>query len=260
MRVPIIIAVACALTLLSACSTDKSGGQKNLASAAVSPVEVQNAFDDPKEAALSGLSAVRRMLETNQDYDGMGFRSAEEFSHATIGDPSSLFGVGVDKLADYKPEADPQSMLVDVHRLMYPVMVGGEGRALITVEQKEGKWRFVSFGDPEVAKNLVRVRGHKSAAPGGSAPSSYFMVRVNSLFLTFLGKIEKTTDAPGGSMVLVPLNGKQALKTGPGFRDNPQFLLANPKFNAENEGSKKANDVFGALAAEAKKIDRSKPL
>jgi len=260
MKIVIIGAVGCLLTLITGCSAASPGREQSFANATPTPAEIQNAYDDPKQAALSGLSTLQKLLETSQDYSGMGFESSDQLSRATLGEPASLFGVGIDQLAKYKPDSDPQSIVTNTNRLAYPVIVDERGCVLITIEQKEGKWRFVSFGDQEVAKNLVRVRGHKSAGPGGAALSAYFIVRVNALFLTFLGNIKKGPGDSAGSLILVPLNGKEELKAGPGFRGNEHFLMVNPNFNAEREGSKKANDVFGSLSMEAKTIDRSKPL
>ena len=142
--------------------------------------------------------------------------------------------------------------------MVFPVVADGSGRTLITVEQKNGKWYFVSFGDQRVARNLMRVREEKSSAPGGLATSQYFLVQVKAMFLTFLGN-QQPGSAGANSLRLVPLNGKTELNVSPAFRENKSFLMHNPEFNAEEAGTMRAKDVFGALATSAKSIDSSKP-
>ena len=61
------------------------------------------------------------------------------------------------------------------------------------------------------------------------------------------------------SLRLLPLHEKNELAASLAFRDNKAFLEGNRKFNAEDEGSMRAKDVFGVLSATAKKLDSSNP-
>jgi hypothetical protein len=261
MRIPILYTLLILTTLTLSCSrpttespTGVSPQGNGGALQTASPSGSAPQFDDPKQAALRALSNLGQLLAVGQNYSAMGFDSPEQVSQATLGDPISVYNVGIDQLRDYTGSSDPDSLLVDTHRLSYPVIAAGHGRTLITVEMKNGKWQFVSFGDQSVARNLVRVRNDKASAPGGSPATKFFMVRVKALFLTFLAdRVE------GTGLRLVPLNASEELKLSPAFRDNHAFLTENPNFNAEKEGSKKAQDVFAGLADAAKKTDSSKP-
>jgi hypothetical protein len=215
-------------------------------------------FDEPKLAAINALSRLKHLLTVGQNFQEMGFDNLEQLDRASLSEPASVYAVGIDQLRNFNPGSDPQSLLVDTNRMVFPVVADGTGRTLITLEKRAGKWRFVSFGDQSVAGNLVRVREDKTSAPGGLPTPNYFVIQVKALFVTFLGNRQ-----PGGTSAsalrLVPLNGKTELKMGPAFRENRAFLMANPEFNAEEEGTMKAKDVFSALSTTAKKIDSSKP-
>jgi hypothetical protein len=258
MRVSTASLVVPLLILFSSCSGSRS--QEALREPQIAPTEsmTQAGSEDPKEVAMTALAGLRQLLAAGQDYHAMGFDSPKQISEATLGDPASVSLVRLDQLRDYKSNIDPQSLLVDAHRLVYPVNVSGRGRTLITLEKKAGKWQFVSFGDQDIAENLVKVRQDKSTAPGGEPASDYFLVQVDSLFLTFLG-IRSNTNAGSPTLILVPLNGAAELRAGPGFHQHMKFLSANPNFNAENEGTKKAKEVFLILSDAAQKLDESEP-
>ncbi len=221
-------------------------------------IPAQAGFDDPKVAATNALANLRKVLAAGQNSREMGFDSIEQVDTASLGEPIQLYTVGIDQLSEYVPTKDPQSLLVDTHRLLYPVIANGRGRVLIALEMKDSKWHFVSFADQHLADNLVRVRRDKSSAPGSGPVTSYFMVQVKGLFLSFLGNRPGGASS-GSSLLLVPLNGREELRLSLAFRDNHAYLIENPNFNAEDEGGEKAKDVFSALSKSAKKIDASKP-
>ena len=215
-------------------------------------------FADPTQAATSALSNLKQLLTAGENFREMGFDDLEQVNRASLSDPASVYTVGLDQLRNYTPGSDPRSLLVDTKRMVFPVVADGSGRTLITVEQKAGSWHFVSFGDQRVARNLVRVRDGKSSVQGRRSTSDFFLVQVKVMFLTFLGN-EQPGSVGANSLRLVPLNGKSELAVSPAFRQNKAFLMANPKFNAEDAGTMKAKDIFRTLSTTAKNIDSSKP-
>ncbi len=215
-------------------------------------------FNEPKMAAIDALSKLRQLLTASENFREMGFDNLEQVDRASLSEPATVYAVGLDQLRNYTVGSNPQDLLIDTKRMVFPVVADGNGRTLITVEQKEGKWQLVSFGDQRVAANMVRVRQDKSSGPGGLSTSNYFVVQVKALFLTFLGNHQPGSSA-AHSMRLVPLNGKIELEMSPAFQRNKSFLIANPQFNAEAEGTMKAKDVFSELSSTAKKIDSSTP-
>lgn len=265
MRIFIIFVIAVLVVMQTACSNGDSAAsssqnsQNNTAQSQPSPTSEVKEFDDPRQAATNALSNLKHLLTEGQNFREMGFDNLEQLDRVSLGEPAAVYAVGLDALREYNPSGDPKSLLIDVKRIVFPVVADGNGRTLITLEQKDGKWHFVSFGDQSVARNLLRVREDRSSAPGGLPTSNYFIVQVNALFLTFLGN-EQPGSSSANSLRLVPLHEKTELTLNPAFRANEHFLMANPKFNAEEEGTMKARDVFGALSTSAKKIDSSKPL
>jgi hypothetical protein len=261
--------IFCLLVVLLEINTGCSGGdsatmnsqnsQNDAAQSRASPAETAETitFDDPRLAATNALADLRHLLTEGQNFRDMGFDNLEQLDQARLGEPASVYTVGLDDLREYGPGSDPQALLIDTKRMVFPVVVDGSGRTLITVEHNEGKWHAVSFGDQRVARNLVRVREDKSSGEG-QPTSDYFLVQVNALFLTFLGK-QQPSVVGANSLRLVPLHEKDELEVSLAFRENRAFLRRNRTFNAEDEGSMRAKDVFGALSTSAKKIDSSKP-
>lgn len=260
--------IICMIVVLLEVSTGCSGGgpgsvnsqnsQNTTAQSQSTPQETaEPSFDDPRQAAASALSNLKHLLSEGKNFREMGFDSLEQLDQATLGQPASVYAVGLNDLREYAPGSDPQALLIDTKRVVFPVVVAGTGRTLITVEQKEGKWHAVSFGEQRVARNLVKVRDDKST--GENVPgSSYFLVQVNALFLSFLGN-QQPGAAGANSLRLVPLHEKEELQVSLGFRENKRFLARNRTFNAEDEGSMRAKDVFGELSTTAKKLDSSEP-
>ena len=266
MRIPIFCILIALFTINSACSKENSvavanhGSENNttVPQASVTPTGAATEFADPKQAAINALSKLKQLLIEGQNFREMGFDNLEQVDRASLSEPVSVYTVGINQLRDYTPGSDPQALLVDVNRMMFPIVADGSGRTLITVERNDGKWHFVSFGDQRIAGNLVKVRENKSTAPGGVCSSDYFVVQVRALFLTFLGNWQPGSAAPN-TLRLVPLNGKTELQLSPAFRNNRAFLTENPRFNAEEEGAMRAKDVFRVLSSTAKQIDTSTP-
>ena len=202
---------------------------------------------DPSQVAKSALASLSSVLDEKATKE-LGLNSPDEWNSASLGEPVRLYLIRLDQLSQYKTATDPTQLLNDVHRTFYPVLVNGEGKLLIVLEQKDSAWKFVKYDSPVAAKNLVRIRHNKSAAAGGS---SFLVVQVPSLQLTFLGQ-QATGQAPGAgkAMMLTPLTD---LKENPLFRENQHFLMVNPTFTPEHEGSKNAKDVFKALVPVADK-------
>lgn len=84
-------------------------------------------FDDPKRAATDALANLRHLLAEGQNFREMGFDSLEQLDQATLGEPASVYTVGLDDLREYSPRADPQSLLIDSKRVVFPVVVNTEG-------------------------------------------------------------------------------------------------------------------------------------
>ncbi len=172
--------------------------------------------------------AVLQRLASERGYQGLGFESLEEVKSATLGAPLQVFMVGLDALRDYQSQTDPNSLLIDEHRLIYPVVVGGQQRSSITMQELEGKWEIASIGRPRLANAIALTR--QGVIKSTNAPiESTFGVEVPALNLFFIGY------RADGKLSLTPVFGDPSLKI-------------------EEGQSMEAHTVFGALAPAAREL------
>jgi hypothetical protein len=192
--------------------------------ASPSSAQTPQAAHDEAQRSLATLQS----LATTQTYKGLGFESLQETKSASLGQPLRVFMVGLDALRDYQPQTDPNKMLMDVHQLIYPVVVGGQQRSSVTLREVEGKWQVASFGKPTLTKALVQMRQRQIESARVPA-ESLFAVNIPALNLSFLGR------RSDGTLLLTPLVSDAALKLEEG---QPQDAKA----------------VFEALAPRAREL------
>src|ERR1700733_276460 len=207
------------------------------------------------QAADFALGMLRRSI-TSTNYAQFGFANVEEVQHMTLGSGVPLFYVRADQLSKYTPGSDPGSLMIPTQRRLYPVLVNGSGRLIITLENQNGQWKLVSFGQQAIADQLSKIKHDKashSRGPGGSE-DNYFALQIPSMHLNFLAY----SPAPGlggatetkQHVNLLALDSPASMQHSIGFQ-NTDFLAKNPAFTPEKEGTKSATDVFTALAPQA---------
>jgi len=65
-------------------------------------------------------------LVTEEDFAALGFESLEEVADAQLGEPLQVSAVPLDRLKEFTPETDPNELLVEANRIIYPVTVNEE--------------------------------------------------------------------------------------------------------------------------------------
>ena len=97
--------------------------------------------DDPSSGVKLGDSQAKRL----------GFKSSEEVVQARLGIPYLVFRIQVERLKGFQVGDDPESLLIDEHRMIYPLLVQNQVRSSLTVThlKKEGKWRATRRGSPD---------------------------------------------------------------------------------------------------------------
>jgi hypothetical protein len=158
---------------------------------------------------------------TEENFAAMGFKSLEEAAEARLGEPLPLFYVRLDQLQEYQPGSDPEGLLVNSERVIFPVTAKEEVRSSIVVEGAEDGWRAVDFGAPNLIGALSDVR-QESGREG-----SDFAVWIPSLNLYFLGT-----------------------RSDPGLSLTP--ILDDPRFEFVAGGTLSAYDVFTRLLPAAR--------
>lgn len=211
------------------------------------------------ETAQQALATLRSLINPG-NFKQFGLQSVDEAQRLTLETPLPLFYVRSDQLKDYKPGTDAGKLMINARRLLYPVALNGTGRIVITIEDRDGEWRLVSFGQQEIAPALTQIKNHKvdqlKTGPG-AFEQNYFAVQVPSMHLSFLAYAP--SPGPGGNedlkrqVTLTPLTTSVDMAKSVGF-SNSNFLVNNPKFSAEKEGAKSANEVFKVLAPNAGKV------
>jgi hypothetical protein len=133
-------------------------------------------------AAQNGLKTFKKLI-TEENTKTMGFKSSSDASRMRLGDePLKVFLVGFKALKEYRSDNDPEKLVFDMHRFIYPVNVDNEVRSSLTVaEIKNNKgWKAIEYGSPKLINLLLRFRKAKSD----------FVVWVPGMSLHFIGKRE----------------------------------------------------------------------
>ena len=142
----------------------------------------EQTFSDSQSAAARGLETFRKLV-TNENFKEMGFESMAEVSNASLGEPRHVFAVGLEQLKGFAPGGDANRLLTDANQELYPVMVGDQARASVTVEQRDGKWRATSFGSSRRSRQLAQAS--RSLTQSAEKP---IIVHVQAFNLYFLGQ------------------------------------------------------------------------
>ena len=194
----------------------------------VSAQETKVLIKEIQPVAQRSLKSFSQLV-TKENYRQMGFESPEEVHSATLGTPIQDFMVRLDRLKKYEPGSKPYELLTATSQVIYPVLVKDKVRSSITISKTKESWQAVSFGGPNFVK-LVSSTLMESSKVTGLDYSSYFIVRVPSLNLFFLGF------RSNNELMLVPLMDDTRLKFKAGV-------------------SMKAERVFSTILPDAKAHD-----
>ena len=215
------------------------------------------------QTAVQQLNTLKALVDVN-NYHEFGLTSLDDVKRLQLGEPLPVYFVASRDLANFKPGTDAGKILRKSERFLYPVMLDGKGTVVITIEKNSEKWNLVELGRQDIAGNLAKARQDKTQKQKtgpGAHQENYFAVQIPTLNeLTFLAYAPPA--GPGGpsdqkrQVLLTPLNQTSELQRSFG-PEGSRFLLNNPSFNSEKEGSKSANEVFQSLVPTASKIANS---
>ena len=139
-------------------------------------------------AAQHGLATLRQVVNAS-NYAALGFASPDEVRQATLGEPLQVFQVRLDALRAFTEKTDPETLLVDIRRNLYPVKVGDRVATSIFVPGSRDGWRAAELGNAAVAQLVSRYR-HGSGD---------FLVHVPALKAYFVA------DRVEGKLMLTPV-------------------------------------------------------
>lgn len=191
--------------------------------------------DTPLKAAQKSLYDNRALME--EDFEAMGFESRAEVSAATLGTPIPVFLVQIDSVKNLAKGAKPDSQFIDIRRWYFPLMVNGQVRSSIVVEQYPYGYVAVSFGDAPLIKGIAEVSNKLLAL----FPGTPILVQIPAMSLFIVG-----VGSPGSTLMS---NGavNNSLKLYNVFKD-PSLLLP-----GDSTGDKPASPsyFFSKLSAAA---------
>jgi hypothetical protein len=159
--------------------------------------------------ALKGRDRYQQLV-TAENYAKLGLPAAADAGSAQLGTPVRDYLVRLDRLAGYKESGGVDALLTDTQIVHYPLVVGGDPRAMVSMSLSKAEWQLVSVGEPRRAARLFgEVR--KAAKGVARAEGEQFSVRIPALLLEFTG----SRDAQN-ALLLTPLqdNARLGLKAG----------------------------------------------
>jgi len=187
----------------------------------------QNQMTGQEAAAKKALEALPALV-TKDTFSGMGFRSIEEASRATLGTPIRRRTVGYDKLLNYKAGTPLAQLFESREEFIYPVLVGQDVRTSIVVAGNASGWQITSVGDRYLANIISNARQTTPGTPPRTDIELVSMPGINFDLVSF---------SEGGQAVLQPT------------RDLPEAKLFTGR-------SVKADDALIAISNYAKEFDR----
>lgn len=108
-------------------------------------------------AAEHGLDTLRQVVNAG-NYASLGFDSLDEVLRARLGEPLQVYRVQLDALRAFTENTDPETLLVDIRRSLYPVKVGDRVATSIFVTGSREGWRASELGNAAVARLISRYR------------------------------------------------------------------------------------------------------
>jgi len=113
-----------------------------------------------QDAAQAGLRVMQSLVST-ENYQGLGFSSADQVKNAQLGNPLKLYSVPLDALSAYKGDANAFGLLQDAHKLIYPVTVDQQVVSSLSAAQRDDGWRTTEYGNSALTRALVAHRANK---------------------------------------------------------------------------------------------------
>ena len=120
----------------------------------------------------------------------LGFKTKQMINQSSLGNPLPAYIVWLGSLKTFTESDKRGEILQDVKELNYPVYACEMPVSSVTIRKRKGKWAFAAIGGKEILYAEHARKIHSSA--GSIQKSSYFMVQVQAMVLTFLGYNSKS--------------------------------------------------------------------
>jgi len=125
----------------------------------------------------------------------------EEAAQTTRGEKLKVYEISFIKLGKFKAGDNAKALLIHNNEIVYPIYVGNELKTALSVRKIKNEWQTASMGSGDI-QFLEKVRKEHALANKLNI-KSYYIVRVNSLYMSFLGYDK------GNDMYLIPTHESQ---------------------------------------------------
>ncbi len=143
--------------------------------------------DEMKEVAISSLKEWKKTFSDDQARK-LGFDSKADFKASELGTPFKLYTISPDAMMGYEEGSEFEKIVAETNYYVYPIISGGENKALLWMVKKEDKWQVARLGSSKLAKDIRSTEGTigdqiPERGLEGAEPPKF--VRVYQLYLDF---------------------------------------------------------------------------
>jgi len=109
-----------------------------------------------REAAARGLAPLLKAIPA-RDLAQYNFPDERELDRSTLGNPFRIHTIPPELILNYSPETSLEEIISPTSIWLFPVILEGETRTLLTVDFIDGEWRAVAIGRSGLAKRWASI-------------------------------------------------------------------------------------------------------
>lgn len=109
-----------------------------------------------REAATRGLAPLLKAIPIG-DLEHYNFPDEKELDQATLGNPFRICTITPELILNYSPGTSLEEVVSPTFVWLFPVILKGETRTLLTVDLIDGEWRAVAIGRSGLAKRWASI-------------------------------------------------------------------------------------------------------
>lgn len=156
------------------------------------------------DAANNGLQSLLAHVPPGEK-DLYGFSKDDNLAKASLGHPFLMHTITPTSLWNSHLSAAGSLLITDTTMWFFPVMLGGEARAMLVVDRQDAKWQAVSLGYGSLAHELNNIcsawpesKGfHPKLVAMFQAKQFYFTVpEVDDINLTPIASPQRNSEVP----------------------------------------------------------------
>ena len=112
-----------------------------------------------------------------------GLSPGDNISEAVLGTPFQLYTITPTKLLDAGDDTPVSSLISPTGSWLFPIVLDGKSRAILTVEEMDGKWQAVTMGKAGLAEEMEKLNRQWPKA-NGYEPKLIAIYQAASYFFT----------------------------------------------------------------------------